>query len=147
MLQRALRTMPSSRCGRLASVPSTAPSQTIQTATWEDTPGLTKTIDLTSERPVLIQYHLTFQVNPRAEDGGYHYCATTLNIDNVEQAEGRSISGLFGGTNVVYGTAQATWIGTLGAGSHVIKVMHRTTKSFTLGGGWWHTAGLQVLVL
>jgi hypothetical protein len=103
--------------------------------TWGDFPELTVTFNLAQEAEVLAFYGITMN------GAGQHLC-TKLVVDNAEKRETRSITG-----NTEYWSPSGCWMGTLGAGSHTIKVQYRTPANPTINpDGDWHKGALMVTV-
>ncbi|MEL6534012.1 MAG: hypothetical protein AAFQ98_01305 [Bacteroidota bacterium] len=104
------------------------------TNTWTTIPGLSKTISLTQESTVLINYLISAHV------GGGHFLSR-IEIDGVVVA--KYITG-----NTSYYGNQDTYFASLAAGSHTIVVKFRTNHNHFMDPKHdYHDARMQVLVL
>lgn len=75
---------------------------------------------------------------------------TNLYLDGVRIPEATSIGGLGNGATWAgfYGTNTGTYMSTLAAGDHTVKIMYRTDNSIAVStGNVQATKGIQILVL
>jgi hypothetical protein len=75
---------------------------------------------------------------------------TNLYLDGVRIPEATSIGGLGNGATWAgfYGTNTGTYMSTLAAGDHTVKIMYRTDNSIAVNSGNQQaTKGIQILVL
>ena len=116
---------------------------TLEASAWSDWPELTKTFTVKKKGVVQAFYQLATENND-------DYLFARMLVDGTEQRETRSIVG-----PVRYGTNSGTWIGTLDAGSHTIKIQYRRSGSRALFNGIkatgdeeeWRVAALQVVAM
>ena len=105
---------------------------------WRDFPELKKTITLSTPSSMIM---IHYQISYRARD----WLTCRLMVSGKEETSARSID-----MGKDFGTCSGTWIGTLSAGSHEIKVMGRCPSSMWLGDASFNdlqTKALTIAVL
>jgi hypothetical protein len=114
-----------------------------------DMPGMTKTFSLNKESKVIIQYAVSWEIYTN-QCTTYCLLNTNLYLDGVRIPEATSIGGLGNGATWAgfYGTNTGTYMSTLAAGDHTVKIMYRTDNSIAVNSGNQQaTKGIQILVL
>eukprot|EP00947_MAST-08B_sp_MAST-8B-sp1_P000266 g266.t1 len=110
---------------------------------WREFPGLSAQFDLDSTHVVGARYQISHEVADN------NYLVTRVMVDGREQRETRATTG--GGGGGRYNTNRGEWYGSLGKGSHTVKVFYRTgqpsaqRRAFPGGSDDWRGGSLQVL--